>query len=60
MGIYVGRKKKRTQGRWSGATPGFWIKLGLVSNLAFPVLPPRLALFIALIIIALPAGLFEA
>jgi hypothetical protein len=59
MGIYVGPKKKRTEPRWSGPTPGFWIKLGLVANLAAPVLPPNLALLLALVIVALPARLFE-
>jgi hypothetical protein len=46
--------------RWRGPTPGFWIKFGLVINLAAPVLPPRLALLLALVIFALPARLFEA
>jgi hypothetical protein len=41
-------------------TPGFWIKLGLVINLATPALPSCLALLLALVILALPARLFEA
>jgi hypothetical protein len=55
----VGREKQPTR-RGRGPTPGFWIKFGLVTNLAAPALPPRLSLLIALIVFALPARLFEA
>lgn len=40
-------------------TPGFWIKLGLVIGLIAPMLSSRLLLLLGLIILALPAWLFE-
>jgi len=55
----MGTSKSQNQRHRYRPTPGFWIKLGLVVNLAAPILSPHLALLLALIIFALPARLFE-
>lgn len=55
----MGTGKSQNQPHRFKPTPGFWVKVGLAVSLIAPALPQWLKLLLGLLILFLPARLFE-